>query len=260
MPASLKRRFRRLAPSNLVTGRDPSSRLLPSVVGNSGASGFSRSFETLRYSSRISSNLWWTGISFSLPPFSLNRISPARMASLWLSYSKGLKPAFRKFRSGAFIDAQLSPCARSALAKFLRVTEHKIKALELRQQFPTLPMEWILRSIDWDRFVEGRAMYAFCPVCIHEMSRRTQTVWIRSEWAFVFQTHCARHRTPLRETCAVCFMEDPLAIANPPARSGSLELASCWNCGSSLLLYDPDTLVSPIVAEMIELQEIFLEA
>jgi hypothetical protein len=36
------------------------------------------------------------------------------------------------------------------LAKFLRVTEREIKALELRHQFPTLPMEWILRSIDWE--------------------------------------------------------------------------------------------------------------
>jgi hypothetical protein len=107
---------------------------------------------------------------------------------------------------GAFIDEQLSPCARSALAKFLRVTEHQIKALELRQQFPFLPMEWILRSIDWEqgsphRFGQGRAMYGFCPICIQEMSRRTRTVWIRSEWAFVFQTHCTRHRTPLLETC-----------------------------------------------------------
>jgi hypothetical protein len=72
---------------------------------------------------------------------------------------------------GAFIDDQLSPSARSALAKFLRVTEHQIKALELRQQFPILPMEWILRSIDWElvsphRFVQGRAMYGFCPICI----------------------------------------------------------------------------------------------
>ena len=40
--ASLNRRFRRLAPSNLVIGRDPGSRLLPSVVGNSGASGWLR--------------------------------------------------------------------------------------------------------------------------------------------------------------------------------------------------------------------------
>jgi hypothetical protein len=66
MPASLNRRFRRLAPSNLVIGRYPSSRLLPSVVGNNDVSGLSRSFETLRYSSRISSSLWWTGISFSV--------------------------------------------------------------------------------------------------------------------------------------------------------------------------------------------------
>ena len=48
---------------------------------------------------------------------------------------------------GVFIDDQLSPSARSALAKFLRVTEHEIKALELRHQFPILPMEWILRSM-----------------------------------------------------------------------------------------------------------------
>jgi hypothetical protein len=64
---------------------------------------------------------------------------------------------------GAFIDEQLSPSARSALAKFLRITEHQIKALEPRQLFPTLPMEWILRSIDWElgsphRFVQGRAI------------------------------------------------------------------------------------------------------
>jgi len=51
-----------------------------------------------------------------------------------------------------------------------------------------------------------------------EMSRRTRTIWIRSEWAFVFQTHCARRRTPLLETCGVCLIEDPLAITNPPIR------------------------------------------
>src|SRR6202035_4704012 len=51
---------------------------------------------------------------------------------------------------GAFIDEQLSTCARSVLAKFLRVTEHQIKALELRQQFPILPMEWVLRAIYWE--------------------------------------------------------------------------------------------------------------
>jgi TniQ len=92
---------------------------------------------------------------------------------------------------GAFVDDQLSASARSALAKFLRVSEENVKALELGQQFPNLPIEWISRSIDWDfgspnRFVEGRARYALCPLWIQEMSRRTQTVWIRSEWAFVF--------------------------------------------------------------------------
>ena len=166
---------------------------------------------------------------------------------------------------GAFIDDQLSPSARSALAKFLRVTEHEIKALELRHRFPILPMEWILRSIDWElvsphRFVQGRAMYGFCPICIQEMSRRTRTVWIRGEWAFVFQTHCARHRTPLLETCGVCFIEDPLAITNPPVRDKSLQLASCWKCGSSLLLYDPEPPASPTVAEIIDLESAILTA
>jgi TniQ protein len=166
---------------------------------------------------------------------------------------------------GAFIDEQLSPSARSVLAKFLRVTEHQVKALELRQQFPTLPMEWILRSIDWElgsphRFVQGRAMYKFCPICIQEMSRSTRTVWIRSEWAFVFQTHCARHRTPLLETCGVCFREDPLAITNPPVRDKSFQLASCWNCGSSLLFYDPEPPASPTVREIIDLESAILTA
>src|SRR5258705_7485415 len=103
-------------------------------------------------------------------------------------------------------------------------------------------------------------MYAFCPICIQEMSRRTRTVWICSEWAFVFQTHCARHRTPLLETCGVCFIKDPLAITNPPVRDKSLQLASCWNCGSSLLLYDPEPPASPAVAEIIDLESAILTA
>jgi hypothetical protein len=83
-----------ISSSNLVIGRDPSSRLLPSVVGNSDASGFSRSFETLRYSSRISSNLWWTGISFSFPPFSLKdqRSLPGLKVILDLQIHDGADP------------------------------------------------------------------------------------------------------------------------------------------------------------------------
>jgi len=50
----------------------------------------------------------------------------------------------------AFIDHQLSPRAHSALAKFLRVPEDKVKAHELAQQFPMLPPEWILRPVNWD--------------------------------------------------------------------------------------------------------------
>ena len=38
----------------------------------------------------------------------------------------------------AFVDDQLSPSARYALAKFLRVTEKNVEALELGQQFPIL--------------------------------------------------------------------------------------------------------------------------
>jgi hypothetical protein len=189
-------------------------------------------------------------------------VSPITLAEL----VQGIEARFPEVPlRGAFIDERLSPCARSALAKFLRVTEHEIKALELRQQVPFLPMEWILRSIDWElgsphRFVQGRAMYGFCPICIQEMSRRTRTVWIRSEWAFVFQTHCARHRTPLLETLGVCFSEDLLAITNPPVRDKSFQLAACWNCGSSLLLYDPESPTSPTVTEIIDLESAFLAA
>jgi hypothetical protein len=35
-----------------------------------------------------------------------------------------------------------------------------------------------------------------------------------------------RHRTLLPETFGVCFIEDPLAITNPPVRDKSLQLAS----------------------------------
>lgn len=56
--------------------------------------------------------------------------------------------------------------------------------------------------------------------------------WIRSEWAFVFQTYCARHRAPLVERWAVCFVKDPLlATANAAA-----VIAFCWKCGSAALI------------------------
>ena len=141
-----------------------------------------------------------------------------------------------------------------------------VSGSKLGQQFPILPIEWISRSIDWDfgspdRFVEGRARYAFCPLCVQEMSRRTQTVWIRSEWALVFQTHCNRHRIPLVESCAVCFIEDPLLpITNLPSCNGSLALASCWNCGSSLLFCDPESSASAMVVEIIGLESAILSA
>jgi hypothetical protein len=41
---------------------------------------------------------------------------------------------------GAFIDEKLSPSARSALAKFLRITEHQIRALEPGRSCP--PYRW----------------------------------------------------------------------------------------------------------------------
>jgi hypothetical protein len=91
------------------------------------------------------------------------------------------------------------------------------------------------------------------------MSQSTQTVWIRSEWAFVFQTHCNRHRTPLVESCAVCFAEDPLLpITSLPASTGWLALASCWKCGSSLLFCDPESSASSMVVEIIGLESAIL--
>ena len=158
----------------------------------------------------------------------------------------------------AFIDDQLSPRARSALAKFMRVPEDKVTAHELAQQFPMLPPEWILRPLNWDlgspdRFAQGRR-YAFCPLCLQEMISGTRTVWIRSEWALVFQTHCARHRVPLFERCAVCFVEDPLL----PITNGSSAIASCWKCGSALLSYDPGEKASSIVADVISLESAIL--
>jgi hypothetical protein len=92
------------------------------------------------------------------------------------------------------------------------------------------------------------------PVCIQEMSLRTRTVWIRSEWAFVFQTHCARHRTPLLERCVLCFTEDPLLLIT----DDSVALASCWNCGFSLLLYHPDRQASSMVAKIIDSESAIL--
>jgi hypothetical protein len=159
----------------------------------------------------------------------------------------------------AFIDDELSPRARSAIAKFLRVPEAKVKAQELAQRFPMLPPEWILRPTEWDpgareRFAQGRARYAFCPLCLQEMIFRVRTVWIRSEWAFVFQTHCPRHRAPLIERCAVCFVEDPLL----PNANAFSPIPSCWKCGSAFFSYDADERASSIVADVISLESAIL--
>jgi len=123
-----------------------------------------------------------------------------------------------------------------------------------------LPPEWILRPTEWDpgareRFAQGRARYAFCPLCLQEMIFKARTVWIRSEWAFVFQTHCPRHRAPLIERCAVCFVEDPLL----PNANAFSPIPSCWKCGSTLFSYDPDERASSIIAEIISLESAILE-
>jgi hypothetical protein len=48
-----------------------------------------------------------------------------------------------------FIDERLSPSARAALSKFLRLAEADVKALELSHRFLLLPSEWILRPVNW---------------------------------------------------------------------------------------------------------------
>jgi hypothetical protein len=47
--------------------------VLPRAAGNKGEPGSLPRPVALRYSSRSSSNLWWTGSAFSLPPFSVKR-------------------------------------------------------------------------------------------------------------------------------------------------------------------------------------------
>jgi hypothetical protein len=158
-----------------------------------------------------------------------------------------------------FLDERLSPSARAALANFLRVPEADVKALELSHRYPLLPSEWILRPVNWlqgspDRLAQGRARYAFCPLCLQEMVHATQTAWIRSEWACALHTHCVRHRLPLRERCAVCFIEDPVL----PSLSGSLAPPSCWNCGSSLLLHRREMQACPTLTEVINLETAIL--
>lgn len=158
-----------------------------------------------------------------------------------------------------FLDERLSPPARAALAKFIRVPEADVKALELSQRFPRLPPEWVLRPANGllgspDRLAQRRARYAFCPLCLQEMARATQTAWIRSEWACALHTHCVRHRLPLLERCAVCLIEGPVL----PGLSGPLAPPCCWNCGSSLLLHRREKQACPMVAEIINLETAIL--
>jgi hypothetical protein len=70
-----------------------------------------------------------------------------------------------------------------------------------------------------------------------------------------FQTHCPRHRAPLIERCAVCFVEDPLL----PNANAFSPIPSCWKCGSALFSYDADERASSIVAEIISLESAILE-
>jgi hypothetical protein len=62
-------------------------------------------------------------------------------------------------------------------------------------------------------------------------------------------------RIPLVESCAICFVDGPLLpITNLPASNGSVALASCWNCGSSLLFCDPENSASSMVVEIMCLE------
>ena len=125
MPASLNRRFRRLAPSNLVIGLDPSSRLLPSVVGNSGVSGFSRSFETLRYSSRISSYTAIVGLDGlghlnenATVASSFTSMRQARREELYQSASNALAGVLAPWDRPGYCDGSVASSELRAGAKF----------------------------------------------------------------------------------------------------------------------------------------------
>jgi hypothetical protein len=88
------------------------------------------------------------------------------MALLFAELVQGLEARFPEVPlRGAFIDEQISPCARSALAKFLRVTEHQINSAAVSYLTDGMDPE-VDRLIDWElgspaRFVQGRAMLHF---------------------------------------------------------------------------------------------------
>src|SRR5271166_6366839 len=86
------------AASVRTSGRRDSLPVFPIEAGKRGDSGSFSKPLALRYWSRSSSNLWWTGSSFSLPPFSLKaeqKPFPGRIIVFHLQGHDGTDPRER---------------------------------------------------------------------------------------------------------------------------------------------------------------------
>lgn len=114
------------------------------------------------------------------------------------------------------LDHRLPPAWCQALAKWSRLDEAQIHALDLWRWFPGRDLSWFSRRWDLsgkpDR-AEGSPWWTaakFCLRCVHQQVRARFPVHRRPEWAPAFVTHCPEHfGEPLRQHCLCCYRQDP---------------------------------------------------
>jgi hypothetical protein len=138
-------------------------------------------------------------------------------------------PGLRSSRE-VCLDHGLPPAWCQALAKWSRLDEAQIHALDLGRWFPGRDLSWFSRR--WDLSgkpdsAEGSPWWTaakFCLRCVRQQVRARFPLHRLPEWAPAFVTHCPEHfGEPLRQHCLCCHRQEPgwMIVARETPRSRS---------------------------------------
>lgn len=135
----------------------------------------------------------------------------------------------------AFLDDGLPARVAGALAQFTRLPESVVHGLDLTDQLPGCPGDWVrpapaLEVGGHDQVSDQRAAYTFCPSCLDSVAPVAAPPHLPVEWACAVVTHCPIHRTRLLEWCPGCHAHDPFVIGI----GEQFGRAECWQCEASL--------------------------
>jgi hypothetical protein len=95
--------------------------------------------------------------------------------------------------------ARAARAVRSALATICQVSETQLQALELREQFPDLPPDWVMQGWPAPTVKPGG-----CRDCIAEQRAARVPGHLPAEWALAFLAHCPKHLQHLTIGCPNC--------------------------------------------------------